>query len=142
MEHFGRFIAQCKEVACEDALKVRFFPLSFSGSAFTWFASLPPNSILDWPDLEKKFHAYFYTSMHEMKISDFTSLRQRNSELARDFIQRFRETRNRCCSVSLSDSQLTDLAFQGLLPSIKERFAGQDFDNLAQLAQKASAVEG
>jgi len=42
----------------------------------------------------------------------------------------------------LSDSQLTDLAFQGLLPSIKERFAGQDFDNLAQLAQKASAVEG
>jgi hypothetical protein len=47
MEHVGRFLAQRGEAACEDALKVWFFPLSLSGSAFTWFASLPPNSISD-----------------------------------------------------------------------------------------------
>jgi hypothetical protein len=29
------------------------FPLSLSGSAFTWFSSLPYNSVQNWANLEK-----------------------------------------------------------------------------------------
>ena len=53
VEHVNRFIMQCGEAAHTDALKVRLFSMSLSGSAFTWFTTLPANSILYWADLEK-----------------------------------------------------------------------------------------
>jgi hypothetical protein len=45
LEHVGQFILQCGEASANDALKLRRFPLSLSGTAFTWFTSLAPNSI-------------------------------------------------------------------------------------------------
>ena len=56
VEHIKRFIMQCGEVANQDALRVHLFSMSLSGSAFTWFTTLPSNSILYWADLEKQFH--------------------------------------------------------------------------------------
>jgi hypothetical protein len=53
MEHVNRFIIQCGEAASRDELRVRLFSPSLSGSAFIWFISLPPNSIITWADLEK-----------------------------------------------------------------------------------------
>jgi hypothetical protein len=52
-EHVSRFLAQCGEASAVDALRVRLFPLSLSGSAFTWFSSLPYNSVHSWADMEK-----------------------------------------------------------------------------------------
>jgi hypothetical protein len=49
-------------------LKLRMFPLSLSGTAFTWFALLAPNSIFTWAQLEKKFHEYFYSSDTELRL--------------------------------------------------------------------------
>jgi len=59
VEHINRFIMQCGEAAHNDALKVRLFSMSLSGSAFTWFTTLPVNSIIFWADLEKQFHKFF-----------------------------------------------------------------------------------
>ena len=42
VDHISRLLAQCGEAMV----------LSLSGSAFTWFVSLPPNSINCWVDLE------------------------------------------------------------------------------------------
>ncbi len=122
-EHVRRFLAQCGAASAVDALRVRLFPLSLSGSIFTWFSSLPYNSINSWADLEKQFHNYFYSGVHEMKLSDLIAIRQRHDEPMQDYIQRFREMRNRCYSLSLTDSQLADLAFQGLIAPIKEKFS-------------------
>src|SRR5687767_10450 len=44
VEHVNRFIIQCGEAATQDALRVRLFSSSLSGSAFQWFTTLPPNS--------------------------------------------------------------------------------------------------
>ena len=41
VEHINRFIVQCGEAAQDDALIVRLFSMSLSGSAFTWFTKLP-----------------------------------------------------------------------------------------------------
>ena len=81
VEHINRFIIQCGEVAQNDALKVRLFSMSLSGSAFTWFTTLPANSILFWADLEKQLNQFFYSGVCEMKLTDLTSLRQRNDKL-------------------------------------------------------------
>ena len=45
LEHINRFIMQCGKAAQNNALKVRLFSMSLSGSAFTWFTT-PANSIL------------------------------------------------------------------------------------------------
>ena len=101
-----------------------FFSLSLSGPAFTWFSSLPVNSIANWADLEKKFHTYFYTGTGEKKITDLTTMRQRTNESGTEFLQRFRETRNLCFSLSLVDDQLATLAIQGMLSMLKEKLLG------------------
>jgi len=53
-----------------DELRVRLFSSFLSGSAFTWFISLPPNSIITWANLEKQFHKYFLSRVHEKKLTD------------------------------------------------------------------------
>jgi len=53
MEHVNRFIIQCGEAVNRDELRVRLFSSSLSGSAFTWFISLPPNSVITWVLMQK-----------------------------------------------------------------------------------------
>ena len=53
MEHVNRFLLQLGEAGNHDALRVRLFSLSLSGSAFAWFTTLPANAILYWADLER-----------------------------------------------------------------------------------------
>ena len=61
IEHVSRYLTQLGEAFIEKAHQVCFFSLSLSGLAFTWFSSLPVNSIVNRTDLEKKFYTYFYT---------------------------------------------------------------------------------
>ena len=61
IEHVSRYLTQWGEASIEEAHRVRLFSLSLLGPAFTWFSSLPVNSIANWTDPEKKFHTYFYT---------------------------------------------------------------------------------
>ncbi|RLN16563.1 putative retrotransposon gag protein [Panicum miliaceum] len=141
VEHINRFIIQCGEAATQDALRVCLFSLSLSGSAFQWFTTLPPNSIVTWADLEKQFHKYFCAGVHKMKLSDLTSLRQRSDEPVTNYVQRFREVRNKCYTLALTDAQLSDIAFQGLLPHIKERYASQEFESLSQIVHRLAGQE-
>ncbi len=90
-EHVSRLLAQCGEASAVDALRIRLFPLSLSGSVFTWFSSLPYNSVNSWANLEKQFHSYFYSGIHEMKLSDLMAIRQRHDETVQKYIQRFRD---------------------------------------------------
>ena len=103
MEHVNRFIIQCGEAANRDELRVRLFSSSLSGSAFTWFISLPPNSVITWADLEKQFHKYFFSGVHEKKITDLVMLMQHNDESVESFLQRLRDVKNKCYSLVLDD---------------------------------------
>jgi hypothetical protein len=141
IEHISKFLFQCGEASGNDALKIRLFPLSLSGLAFAWFSLLPANSIITWANLEKLFHKYFFARVQEMKLTDLTAVKQRNDEPVLDFVQRFRNIKSRCNSLTLNDSQLAKLAFQGLLPQFKERFSKQEFDSLSHLAQRLSNAE-
>ena len=71
-----------------------------------------------------------------MKLTDLTNLRQRNDESVTIFIQRFRDVKNRCFSLVLSDLQLVEVAFPGLLPHIKEKYASQEFYSISQMAHR------
>src|SRR6185503_3024109 len=136
MEHVNRFLLQLGEAGNHDALRVRLFSLSLSGSAFAWFTTLPANSILYWADLERQFHQFFFSGITELKLTNLTALRQRNVESVVAFIQRLRDVKNRCYSLVLSDQQLADATFNGLLPHIKDKYASQEFESISQIVSR------
>ena len=94
--------------------------------------------MITWADLEKQFHKYFFSRVHEKKITDLVRLRQRNDESVESFVQRLRDVKNKCYSLVLDDRQLADLAFQGLLLHIRDKYASQEFESLSHLVQRIS----
>ena len=46
-EHVIQYVLQLEEAGLNDALWVRLFSLSLTGTAFSWFSSLAPGSILN-----------------------------------------------------------------------------------------------
>jgi hypothetical protein len=111
-----------------------------TGSAFTWFSSLPPQSIGVWKDLEQKFHAHYVSGNTEKKLIDLATLRQRHNETPLEFLRRFREVKGMCFSLNLLDDQLADMPVAGMLPAIREKLFGIEFDNLGQLSQRLSLM--
>jgi hypothetical protein len=131
MEHITQFIIQCGEAGNVDALRIQLFSSSLSGPVFSRFTSLPANSIIMWSDLEHQFHNYFFSGINDMKITDRTKLKQRNNETIGGFVQRFREVKNKCYRLNLGDKQLAELSFQGLLPTLREKYELHDFESFS-----------
>jgi hypothetical protein len=59
---------------------VHLFYLSLTDTAFAWFSSLTPGSIISWDMLECKFHDHFYSGSMQLKLTDLTSVRQGRDE--------------------------------------------------------------
>jgi hypothetical protein len=140
VEHIARYLMQLGEASADEAFRIRYFPLSLTGPAFTWFTSLPAHSICSWKDLEQKFHAHYYTGSNEKKLIDLTTLRQRNNETPMEFLRRFRETKSMCFSLNIPDDQLAGMAVAGILPAIREKLFGMEFDDLGQLSHRLSLM--
>lgn len=48
IEYIGRFTFQCDELGKDSFMKLRMFPSSLIRTIFTWYISLPSNSIHLW----------------------------------------------------------------------------------------------
>ena len=124
-KYVSQYLAQLGKAGSINELKVRLFSLSLTGTAFSWFSSLAPNSITSWEQLEQKFHDHFFSGSYELKLSHLTSVKQMRDESVNDYIRRFCDTKNRCFNVNLAEKDLADLAFNGLRSHIKEKPRGQ-----------------
>jgi hypothetical protein len=67
-------------------------------------------------------------------------LRQRNNETPMEFLRRFRETKSMCFSLNIPDDQLAGMAIAGMLPAIREKLSGMEFDDLGQLSHRLSLM--
>jgi hypothetical protein len=131
---------QLGEASADEAFRIRYFPLSLIGPAFTWFTFLPAQSICSWRDLEQKFLAHYFIGSNEKKLTNLTTLRQRNNETPMEFLRRFRETKSMCFSLNLPDDQLAGMVVAGMLPAIREKLFGMEFDNLGQSSHRLSLM--
>ena len=103
IEHISQYLMQLVEASVDEAWRIQYFSLSLTGLTFTWFTSLPANSIGTWAELEQKLHSYFFMGTNEKKLVDLMSLRQRTNETTQEYLHRFRETKNLCYSLNLPD---------------------------------------
>ena len=60
VEHVARYFIEVGEIANSESLRIKYFPSSLTKNAFTWFTTLPSNSIDTWTRLERLFHEQFY----------------------------------------------------------------------------------
>jgi hypothetical protein len=124
VENIARYLMQLGEASADEAFRVRYFPMSLTGPAFQWFTSLPPQSVGTWRELERKFHAHYFSGSTEKKLIDLTTLKQRHNETPLEFLRRFREVKGMCFSLNLPDDQLADMAVAGMLPAVREKLFG------------------
>jgi hypothetical protein len=96
VEHIALYLMQLGEASSDEAFRVRYFPMSLTGSSFQWFSSLPPKAVGTWRELERKFHAHYFSGTMEKKLIDLTSLKQRHSETPLEFLRRFRDMKGMC----------------------------------------------
>ena len=92
-EHVSQYLAQLGEPSSRDEWRICYFPLSLTGTAFSWFSALPPGPLTTWFQLEQKFD-HFYSGDNEPKLSNLISVQQKHDESVIDYIKRFRHTKN------------------------------------------------
>jgi hypothetical protein len=90
-EHISQYTAQLGEASVYNALKVRLFSLSLTGTVFACFSLLAPGSIISWDMLERKFYDHFYSESMQLKLTDLTSVRQERDETVSAYIKRFKK---------------------------------------------------
>jgi hypothetical protein len=140
-EHINQYTAQLVEAGTFNSLKVRLFSLSLTCTAFAWFSSLAPNSIDSWDQLEQKFHDHFFSGSYQLKLTDLTPVRQNKEESVSDYLKCFKEVKNWCFNLSLTDSDLAGLAAKGLTPAIRDRLEDAEFHTLANVLVSGMAQE-
>jgi hypothetical protein len=133
LEHVGQCILQCVEASANDTLKLRMFPLLLSGTAFTWFTSLAPNSAFTWVELEQIFYEYFYSDDTKLRLSHLTAINKMHNESVIEYIRRFRDTSNQCFNLNISNKDLADLAYSGLTPHLKDKLESHMFSDVSQV---------
>ena len=87
-------MVQLGEARSSNGLYVHLFSLSLTGTSFSWFSSLPPNSVHSWNELEQKLYDHFYCGVNEAKLIDLTSVKQGRDESIHDYFRRFKDVKN------------------------------------------------
>ena len=116
LEHVAKFTIQCGELANYENFynfKLRLFPNLLTGSAFTWYATLPRNSVFTWQKMERAFHTQFFKMKPEVCVAELSRMTQRPGENADSFIARFKKMRNHC-KIFLPETEYMKMAQRGL----------------------------
>jgi hypothetical protein len=102
---------------------------------------LGPDSIRTWKQLEEQFHVQYHSEAAEVGIADLAQVRQKRGETVVEYIQRFREVKNRCYSIRIPEKEALELATLGLVKPIKDLVFQLEFNSLAHLVQKMTIYE-
>jgi hypothetical protein len=102
---------------------------------------LGPDSIRTWKQLEEQFHIQYHSEATEAGIPDLAQVRQKQGETVAEYIQRFREIKNRCYSTRISEKEAVELASLGLVKPIKDLVFQLEFNSLVHLVQKLTSYE-
>ncbi|XP_021801443.1 uncharacterized protein LOC110745629 [Prunus avium] len=140
MEHIGRFTAQCAEIGYREVLKLRLFPSTLIGAAFSWYVKLPQNSVPNWQTNEQIFHEQFYWPEPDESMADLAKMHQGPNESVHEYLGKFRETRARC-TVNMPEHEFAKLAQGGLLLDVQKRFEGIEFHDIYNLLLQVDRYE-
>src|SRR4051812_11517751 len=100
---------------------------TLQGVAFEWLKCLRPGCIKSWNDLERKFLHRFPDCDVEVSSISLASIKQKEGEPIRDYIERFRRIAGRTRG-SLPQKDLVEFCRQGLMRNVRRRFGVTKID--------------
>jgi hypothetical protein len=74
-------------------------------------------------------------------LSHLTAIKQNHNESATNYIRRFRDTRNQCFNLNISDRDLADLTYSRLSLHLKEKLKSHVIFDVSQILQRALDYE-
>jgi hypothetical protein len=74
-------------------------------------------------------------------LSHLTTIKQKHNEPTTNYIRRFRDTRNWCFNLNISDKDLADLGYSRLSPHLKEKLESHVISDVSQVLQRALDCE-
>ncbi|XP_058725924.1 uncharacterized protein LOC131597234 [Vicia villosa] len=139
-EHIARYLTESGDMVNNESLKVKHFPSSLPKAAFTWFTTLPPNSIDSWPKLEKLFHEQFYEGHSKIILVELSNIKIRFAKTIDDYLNRFRSLKEKCFTQVL-EHELVQMAAGGLDYSIRKNIDPTFVKSMSQLADRVRHLE-
>nr|KYP38587.1 hypothetical protein KK1_040155 [Cajanus cajan] len=140
VEHIARYLVECGDLVGNEYLKMKYFPSSLTKHAFTWFTTLPPNSIITWAQLERSFHENFFREETKVSIVDLMNIKRQHHETLDEYLNRFRQLKSRCYT-NIPEHELVKIAATGLDFSIRKKLVNEQLRDMAQLAEKVRRIE-
>ncbi|XP_050895399.1 uncharacterized protein LOC127102024 [Lathyrus oleraceus] len=140
IEHIARYMTEAGDLANSENLRMKYFPSSLTKNAFTWFTTLPPNSIDAWPQLERLFHEQFYMGQTKISLKELANIKRNFTEPIDDYLNKFRLLKSRCFTI-VPEHELVEMAAGGLNYSIRKKLDTQHLRDMAQLADRVRQVE-
>ncbi|XP_050897532.1 uncharacterized protein LOC127104388 [Lathyrus oleraceus] len=139
IEHIARYMTEAGDLANSENLRMKCFSSSLTKNAFTWFTTLPPNSIDTWPHLERLFHEQFYMGQTKISLKELASIKRKFTEPIDDYLNRSRLLKSICFTV-VPEHELVEMAAGGLDYSIGKKLDTQYLRDMAQLADRESEI--
>src|ERR1051325_984267 len=140
VEHIARYLTESGDMANNEGLRIKHFPSSLTKAAFTWFTTLPPNSIDNWSTLEKMFHEQFYEGHSKISLVELSSIKRKFAETIDDYLNRFGSLKARCFT-QVPEHELVQMAAGGLDYSIRKKIYPTSVKSMSQLADRVRHLE-
>ena len=130
IEHVARYLTEAGDIGNNENLRIKYFPNSLTKNAFTWFTTLPANSIHDWTRLERLFHEQFYVGQTKISLSKLANVKRKFSEPIDDYLNRFHLLKARCFT-QVPEHELVEMEARGLDFSIRKKLDPQYLRDMA-----------
>ena len=89
-KHLRKFTFSSYQIANDDSLMLRIFPMTLAGQALDWYNSLPMHSLYTFEQLANQFLEHFRINIKEKSsITDLTRLQQFPNETIQNYISRW-----------------------------------------------------
>ena len=125
----------------DDAQLVALFPMSLSGAAQRWFASVESSRLRTWEDVAREFLTQFaFSADIDVSRRELEATRQRPEESISSFVTRWRAKVAGMVDRPKEQDQI-DMVLRNLQPRFARRLVGIPFQDLRSLVQAAFSVE-
>ncbi|RVW35588.1 hypothetical protein CK203_073790 [Vitis vinifera] len=125
----------------DDAQLVALFPMSLSGAAQRWFASVEPSRLCTWEDVAREFLTQFaFSADIDVSRRELEATRQRPDESISSFVTRWRAKVAGMIDRPKEQDQI-DMVLRNLQPRFARRLVGIPFQDLRSLVHAAFSVE-
>src|SRR3954463_10241724 len=139
-QHVYHFKSLTGSVSNNKAMMTRLFFGALQGVAFEWFKHLRPGCIKSWNDLERRFLHRFPDCDLEVSSVTLASIKQKEGESVREYIERFRRTAGRTRG-GLPQKEQVEFCRQGLRRDMRHRFGVTPIATWEEMTQAGDRAE-